>query len=90
MRLHNARQRRGACSGRLFLCDARHGQRPKLRTVELAERDVALCIRSQRCNDMKFNGEDEAKENEVLAAIVAVLLAGAITFIIWAVFGQGA
>jgi hypothetical protein len=39
---------------------------------------------------MKFNGEDEAKENEVLAAIVAVLLAGAITFIIWAVFGQGA
>lgn len=39
---------------------------------------------------MKFDGEDESKENEVLAAIVAVLLAGAITFVIWAVFGQGA
>jgi len=37
---------------------------------------------------MKFDGDDEAKENEILAAIVAVLLAGAITFLIWAVFGQ--
>lgn len=36
---------------------------------------------------MKFGGEDEAKENELLAAIVAVLLAGAITFVIWAIFG---
>ncbi len=37
---------------------------------------------------MKFDGGDEAKENEVLAAIVAVLLAGAVTFVIWAIFGQ--
>lgn len=38
---------------------------------------------------MKFDGEDVNKENEILAAIVAVLLAGAITFVIWAIFGQG-
>lgn len=37
---------------------------------------------------MKFDGEDEARENEILAAIVAVLLAGAITFVIWAMVGQ--
>jgi len=37
---------------------------------------------------MKFDGDDEAKENEILAAIVAVLLAGAITFVVWAIFGQ--
>jgi FlaG/FlaF family flagellin (archaellin) len=37
---------------------------------------------------VKFDGKDEARENEVLAAIVAVLLAGAITFVLWAIFGQ--
>jgi hypothetical protein len=58
--------------------------------VASAEQDVTLRIRSKRCADMKFDGEDESKENEVLAAIVAVLLAGAITFVIWAAFGQGA
>jgi hypothetical protein len=36
-----------------------------------------------------FDGEDEAKENEIIAAVVAVLLAGAITFIVWAIVGQG-
>lgn len=37
---------------------------------------------------MTFDGDDESRENELLAAIVAVLLAGAITFVIWAIFGQ--
>jgi hypothetical protein len=31
---------------------------------------------------------DEAKENEILAAIVAVSLAGFLTFMLWAIFGQ--
>jgi hypothetical protein len=38
---------------------------------------------------LKFDGEDESRENELLAAIVAVLCAGALTFLIWAIFGQG-
>lgn len=38
---------------------------------------------------MKFDGHDEAKENEILSGIIAVLLAGAVTFVIWAIFGQG-
>lgn len=37
-----------------------------------------------------FDGEDEDRDNEILAAVVAVLLAGAITFIIWAIVGQAA
>jgi hypothetical protein len=35
------------------------------------------------------DGDDETKENEILAAIVAVVLSGAITFVVWAIFGQG-
>jgi hypothetical protein len=30
---------------------------------------------------------DDATENEVLAAIVAVSLAGFLTFVLWAIFG---
>lgn len=45
-------------------------------------------LSSRRRGAVKFDGEDETKENEILAAIVAVLLAGAITFLVWAVFGQ--
>jgi hypothetical protein len=30
---------------------------------------------------------DEARENELVAAIVAVCLAGFTTFILWAIFG---
>lgn len=43
----------------------------------------------RRVDAVQFDGDDEAKENDILAAIVAVLLAGAITFVVWAVFGQG-
>lgn len=35
-----------------------------------------------------FDGDDDARDNEMLAAVVAVLLAGAITFVIWAILGQ--
>jgi len=30
---------------------------------------------------------DEARENELIAAIVAVSLAGFVTFVLWAIFG---
>ena len=31
--------------------------------------------------------DDDQKENEILAAVVAVSLAGFITFVLWAIFG---
>ena len=35
---------------------------------------------------MKWGGKFEDKENDVFAAIVAVALAAAITFLLWAIF----
>jgi len=31
---------------------------------------------------------EDVKENEILAAIIAVCLAGFITFVLWTIFGQ--
>ena len=60
-------------------------QRPTCRgTAPYALRSLVTKVAA-----VKFDGEDESKENELLAAIIAVVLAGAITFVIWAIFGQG-
>lgn len=32
--------------------------------------------------------DNEAKQSEILAAVLAVSLAGFLTFVVWAVFGQ--